>query len=85
VRVEVFDRHAEHVDESVPLCTHQSWDTIEWGDVVRLTAKMEMPGWLVTSRLVDAEAEVEIHLVSKKLMRVIINHADYLAAKRQAE
>jgi hypothetical protein len=85
LKVELFDRHAEHVDESVPLCEHRLSDDIEWGDTVKVYADMELPGWLVTSKLVKAEAQVEVHLVSKKLIRIIINHADYLAALRAAE
>ena len=84
MKVEIFDRHAEHVDESVPLCDHDVLDTL-WGDTVHLKASMEMPGWLVTSKIVKAEATVEIHLVSKKLIRVIVNHADYLAARAALE
>ena len=84
MKVELFDRHAEHVDESVPLCDHNNLPPVWWGDTVRLNVGMEMPGWLVTSKLVKAEAEVEIHFVSKKLVRIIINHADYLAARAHA-
>ena len=85
MKVEMFDRHAEHVDETVPLCTHEVSDYFGPGDLYRLHVEMEMPGWLPTSKLVTAEAEVEIHFVSKKLLRVIVNHADYLAAKRALE
>lgn len=81
MRVELFDRHAENVDESIPLCFHEIFD-IDWDDTVRVFANMEMPGWLVTSRLVRAEAEIEIHFISRELVHVIVNHADYLAAKR---
>ena len=42
MKVEIFDRHAEHVDESIPLCVHESWDWLDWGDTVRVIAEMEM-------------------------------------------
>jgi hypothetical protein len=41
-------------------------------------------GWLVT-KLVKAETTVEIHLVSKKLIRISINRADDRAAKRESQ
>lgn len=85
VRVELFDRHAEHVDENIPLCVHDSWDWVEYGDTVKVEADMTMPGWLVTSKLVEAKAEIEIHFISKRLVHVIVNHGDYLAAKREHE
>src|SRR5215204_2938525 len=85
MKIELFDRHAENVDESIPLCSHDVFEGLEWGDTFNTTVEMELPGWLVTSKLVKAEAEVEIHLISKKHIRVIINHADYLTAKAAIE
>lgn len=81
LRVEMLDRHAEHVDPDVPLCEHETIDV--WiGSKIHLRATMEMPGWLPTSKLVTAEAEIELELVSEDHLRMIVNHADYLAAKR---
>ncbi len=84
MKIELFDRHAENVDESIPLCDHHSY-LVNWGDTFTTHVNMESAGWLITSKLIKAEAEVEIHLISKKHIKVIINHADYLEAKRRLE
>jgi hypothetical protein len=81
MKIELFDRHAEHLDESVPLCFHDVY-SLDWGDTFRTEVNMEVPGWIVTSKLMKAEAEVEIHFISKRHIKVIINHADYLTTKR---
>lgn len=80
MKVELFDRHAENVDETIPLCAHDEYSLL-WGDTFRTIVSMDMPGWLITSKIIKAEAEVEIHFISKKHVKVIVNHADYLAAK----
>jgi hypothetical protein len=85
MKVEIFDRHAEHVDESIPLCDHEVFNHIYWGDTVKVSTSMELSEWIVSSRIIKAKAEVEIHLVSKDYIRIIVNHGDYLAVKKAQE
>lgn len=84
MKIELADRHAEHVDESLPLCDHRTFHGVRWGDTFTCEASFESPGWLVTSKLMEVKAEVEVHLVSENFIRIIVNHADYLAAKKAA-
>ena len=84
MKIELFDRHAENVDESIPLCDHHG-SQVKWGDTFTTHVHLEMPGWFITSQLIKAEATIEIHLISTDHIKIIVNHADYLAAKQALE
>lgn len=81
MKITLFDRHAEHVDATVPLCPHGEAHRLNVGDTFVVTASMDAPGWLWTSRTIEAKAEVEIRVVGKTEIEIVLNLPDYLAAK----
>ncbi len=80
MKIEVVDRHAEHVDETIPLCAHDVLD-VGVGDHALINVSMETAAWLWTSKLIEAKCQVEVEVVGRNKIRVIVNQPDYLTAK----
>lgn len=73
IKAEFFDRHSEHIDPDIPLCIHGQR---------QLDVKDK---WICTAEIGGAAiCEIELEVVGKDHIRVIVNHLDYLIAKKVA-
>jgi len=82
--VELKDRHAEHIDGAILLCEHDLVD-MRVGEMLTTTVDMSLAGWLATSKIITLKAEVELHYVKRGKVVLIVNHIDYVNARRLAE
>jgi len=71
MKINFYDRHAEHADPNVPLCEHGQDFVLRVGDT--FTGSINMGS--------EVLAEVEIVCKGKDRCDVIINQLEYLIAK----
>jgi hypothetical protein len=71
VKLEFVDRHAEHVNDELPLCAHAT-RYLQVGDIWKGSG--ELGGTIY--------CQVEVEFLAKDHIRVTINHLDYLLEKR---
>jgi flagellar basal body P-ring protein FlgI len=74
LKIRFRDRHAEHVDESIPLCDHND-HTIFTGD--KFVGMLRHGGIVI--------AEVELVIEANGEVEFTLNHTDYLIERRIKE
>ena len=81
LRVEFYDRHAEHaLDPELPLCDHQNF-ALNVGDTFTGRVMLDVDEILLRARIIDPVLEVELLYLEEGKIRVVINMPDYLTAK----
>lgn len=84
LKVDFYDRHAEHIDPNKPLCNHRTY-VLHLGDFFNGIVEMDVSASLVESGILDAKAEFSIEFVDPDRIKVVVNMPDYIAARRVAE
>lgn len=72
IKAEFADRHGEHIDPELPLCWHGTRD-LRIGDKYICDAILGADEKL---------CEIEIEVLGDNHIRVVVNHLDYLLAKK---
>lgn len=84
LKIDLYDRHAEHIDPNVPLCNHRTY-VLRLGDFFHGIAEMDISASLHSSGIIDGKAEFSIEFVDPDRIRVVIDMPDYIAARRIAK